>query len=79
LPSFDKAAPAVIWPAPENCATSKSVVPNVGAPVCVNVYPLFSPTVPSSTNTNAPPLNSDGWSSGVALVNTNQLIHHQQL
>ena len=26
--------------------------------------------VPSSTNTNEPPDNSAGWSSGVALVNT---------
>ena len=36
LPDLVKAAPAVIWPAPENCVTSKAVVPKVGAPVCVN-------------------------------------------
>ena len=37
LPSFVKASPALIWPAPENWDTSKLVVPKVGAPVCVNV------------------------------------------
>tara|TARA_Y100000588_G_scaffold202652_1_gene216423 strand:+ start:58 stop:189 length:132 start_codon:yes stop_codon:yes gene_type:complete len=31
---------------------------------------LLAFKVPSSTNTKAPPDNSAGWSSGVALVNT---------
>ena len=41
--------------------------------MCVNTYPLSALAVPSSTNTKAPPDNSLGWSSGVALVNTKAL------
>ena len=36
LPDLVKAAPADIWPAPENCSTVMLVVPNVGVPLCVN-------------------------------------------
>ena len=36
LPVLVKASPADIWPAPENCSTVISVVPNVGVPLCVN-------------------------------------------
>ena len=67
---FDKAAPAVICPAPENCATVIAVDPNVGVPSCVNTYPLSALIVPFSTKVNAPPVISEAVSASGVLVNT---------
>ena len=59
FPDLLKASPAITCPAPENCTTGIAVVPKLeGVPSCVKTNPLSPFTVPSSTNTNVPPVSS---------------------
>ena len=66
LPDLVSPVPAVICPAPENCANDKAVVPTVIAPFVVTTHPESALTEPSSTNVNAPPVTSAFASKSVA-------------
>ena len=59
LPDLVNPSPAVIWPAPENCANVSDVVPTVILSLVVNTNPESEFTVPSSIKVNAPAVTSE--------------------
>ena len=61
-------------PAPENCAISILSTPILGVPLFVKTKPLLAFLLPSSTNTNEPPVNSLPSSSGTARLSLNFVV-----
>ena len=65
FPDFVKPAPAVTWPAPENCAKVSAVVPRVIVSFVERTQPLSAFTVPSATKVNIPLVTSAEVSASV--------------
>ena len=58
FPDLERASPAVICPAPENCTKVRLVVSRVIVSFVVSTKPLSPFTVPSSTKQNIPAVTS---------------------